>query len=129
MWTKHNLKCPICSYEFILSMDHEKHMALHRKVYQPMKDYMHCLRAVDGKTFQCNLCDKIFYALPALLTHLTEDHNVGNVKVEEEMEDDAYELKGDAIDIVVVPDFKDSDSYYDNEIDSLQQETDLYDPS
>jgi len=104
-------------------------MALHRKVYQPMKDYMHCLRAVDGKTFQCNLCDKIFYALPALLTHLTEDHNVGNVKVEEEMEDDAYELKGDAIDIVVVPDFKDSDSYYDNEIDSLQQETDLYDPS
>jgi len=54
---------------------------------------------------------------------------VGNVKVEEEMEDDAYELKGDAIDIVVVPDFKDSDSYYDNEIDSLQQETDLYDPS
>ncbi|KYQ49198.1 hypothetical protein ALC60_11812 [Trachymyrmex zeteki] len=129
MWTKHNLKCPICSYEFILSMDHEKHMALHRKVYQPMKDYMHCLRAVDGKTFQCNLCDKIFYALPALLTHLTEDHNVGNVKVEEEMEDDVYELKGDAIDIVVVPDFKDSDSYYDNEIDSLQQETDLYDPS
>lgn len=133
MWTKHNLKCPICSYEFILSMDHEKHMALHRKVYQPMKDYMHCLRAADGKTFQCNLCDKIFYALPALLTHLTEEHNVGNVKVEEEEEeimgDDGYELKGDAIDIVVVPDFKDSDSYYDNEIDSLQQETDLYDPS
>lgn len=133
MWTKHNLKCPICSYEFILSMDHEKHMALHRKVYQPMKDYMHCLRAADGKTFQCNLCDKIFYALPALLTHLTEEHNVGNVKVEEEEEeimgDDGYELKGDAIDIVVVPDFKDSDSYYDNDIDSLQQETDLYDPS
>lgn len=136
MWTKHNLKCPICSYEFILSMDHEKHMALHRKVYQPMKDYMHCLRAADGKTFQCNLCDKIFYALPALLTHLTEEHNVGNVKVEVEEEEimgdelnDGYELKGDAIDIVVVPDFKDSDSYYDNEIDSLQQETDLYDPS
>lgn len=138
MWTKHNLKCPICTYEFILTMDHEKHMALHRKVYQPMKDYMHCLRAADGKTFQCNLCDKIFYALPALLTHLTEDHNVGNVKVEEEEEeemedelngDDGYELKGDAIDIVVVPDFKDSDSYYDNKIEPLQQETDLYDPS
>lgn len=61
---------------------------------------------------------------------------MGNVKVEEEEEeeeeimgDDGYELKGDAIDIVVVPDFKDSDGYYDNEIDSLQQETDLYDPS
>ncbi|XP_071564180.1 uncharacterized protein [Temnothorax nylanderi] len=135
MWTKHNLKCPICSYEFILSMDHEKHMALHRKVYQPMKsssnDYMHCLRSADGKTFQCNLCDKIFYALSALRTHLTEEHSVGNVKVEEEeiMEDDGYELKGDAIDIVVVPDFKDSDIYYDNEIDPLKQETDLYDPS
>ncbi|EZA62034.1 hypothetical protein DMN91_007867 [Ooceraea biroi] len=140
MWTKHNLKCPICSYEFILSMDHEKHMALHRKVYQPMKDYMHCLRAADGKTFQCNLCDKIFYALPTLLTHLTEEHDVGNVKVEEEEEeeeaimdeDDSYELKGDAIDIVVVPDFKDSDGYFDScsDMDStLQQETDLYDPS
>lgn len=135
MWTKHNLKCPICSYEFILSMDHEKHMALHRKVYQPMKDYMHCLRAADGKTFQCNLCDKIFYALSALRTHLTEEHNVENVKVQKEaiMGEDGYELKGDTINIVVVPDFKEDlnsdNSYYDNEIDPLQQETDLYDPS
>lgn len=138
MWTKHNLKCTICAYEFILSMDHEKHMALHRKVYQPMKDYMHCLRAVDGKTVQCNLCDKIFYALPALLSHLTEEHNVGNVKMEEGemiMEDGNYELKGDAINIVVVPEFKDSESYY-NEVDPmqqesnpLQQETNLYGPS
>lgn len=132
-WTKHNLKCPICSYEFVLSMDHKKHMALHRKVYQPMKDYMHCLRAADGKTFQCNLCDKIFYALPALFTHLTEEHDVGNVKTEEAMEDDNYELKGDAINIVVVPDFKDTVdcNYFDNcdDMDSLQQDTDLYDPS
>lgn len=128
MWTKHNLKCSICSYEFILSMDHEKHMALHRKVYQPMKDYMHCLRAADGQTYQCNLCDKIFYALRLLLTHLREEHDVGNVKVEEDddrMEDDNYVLKGDAIDIVVVPDFKDSSSYFDtcNELESLQEET------
>ncbi|XP_070166908.1 zinc finger protein 555 [Polyergus mexicanus] len=132
-WTKHNLKCPICSYEFVLSMDHKKHMALHRKVYQPMKDYTHCLRAADGKTFQCNLCDKIFYALPALFTHLTEEHDAGNVKAEEAMEDDNYELKGDAINIVVVPDFKDTDDYdyFDNcdDIDPLQQDTDLYDPS
>jgi len=128
MWSKHNLKCPICSYEFILSMDHEKHMALHRKVYQPMKDYMHCLRAADGKTYQCNLCDKIFYALSALRTHLTEEHNVGNAKVKaEEIMEDGYELRRNAIDMVAAP--EDSDSYYDNEIESLKQETDLYDPS
>ncbi|XP_011159296.1 zinc finger and BTB domain-containing protein 24 [Solenopsis invicta] len=130
IWMKHKLTCPICSYEFILSMDHEKHMALHRKVYQPMKDYMHCLRAADGKTYQCNLCDKIFYALSALRTHLTEEH-VGSVKVEKEeiIADSSYELKGDTINIVVVPDFKDTGNYYENEMDSLQMETDLYDPS
>ncbi|XP_029174332.1 zinc finger protein 25-like [Nylanderia fulva] len=130
-WTKHNLKCPICSYEFVLSMDHKKHMALHRKVYQPMKDYTHCLRAADGKTFQCNLCDKIFYTLQPLFTHLTEEHNVGNVKTEEAMEDETYELKGDAINIVVIPDFKNECDYFDNceDIDPMQQDTDLYDPS
>lgn len=98
-----------------------------------MKDYTHCLRAADGKTFQCNLCDKIFYALPALFTHLTEEHDVGNVKTEEAMEDDNYELKRDAINIVVVPEFKESDDcdYFENcdDIDPLQQDTDLYDPS
>lgn len=82
MWTKHNLKCPICSYEFILAMDHEKHLALHRQTYHPMKDYLHCLQSVDGKTFQCNLCDKILYALPTLVLHLQEDHIVENVKKE-----------------------------------------------
>lgn len=127
MWMKHYLKCPICSYEFILSTDHEKHLSLHRKVYQPMKDYMHCLRAADGKTFQCNLCDKIFYALPTLLSHLTEEHDVKSVKTEEpEDTDDNFELKGDIIDIVVVPDFKDSISYSDSCSDTnpLQQDTD-----
>lgn len=126
-WTKHNLKCPICSYEFILSLDHEKHMALHRKVYEPMKGHAHCLRAGDGKTYQCNLCDKIFYALSTLLRHLTEEHDVGRVKVEETIIEDNYELKGDAINIVVVPDFKDSGSYFSND-EPVPQETDLYDP-
>ncbi|XP_032687374.1 zinc finger protein 680-like [Odontomachus brunneus] len=129
MWMKHYLKCPICSYEFILSTDHEKHLSLHRKVYQPMKDYMHCLRAADGKTFQCNLCDKIFYALPALLSHLTEEHDVKTVKTEETDTEDNFELKGDIIDIVVVPDFKDSVSYSDSCSDTnpLQQDTDVED--
>lgn len=129
MWMKHYLKCPICSYEFILSMDHEKHLALHRKVYEPMKDYVHCLRAADGKTFQCNLCDKIFYALPTLLTHLTEEHDIESAKAGETNMEDTYELKGDIIDIVVVPDFKESASYSDNSNDtsSLQQDTNLDD--
>lgn len=87
MWTKHNLKCPICSYEFILTMDHEKHLALHRQTYRSMKDYEHCLRATDGKTFQCNLCDKIFYALPSLVLHLQEDHGIANVKKEVSKDD------------------------------------------
>lgn len=82
MWTKHNLKCPICSYEFILTMDHEKHLALHRQTFSLMADYEHCLQAADGKTFQCNLCDKIFYAVPTLVLHLQEDHGIENVKKE-----------------------------------------------
>ncbi|XP_017881288.1 zinc finger protein 62 homolog [Ceratina calcarata] len=82
MWTKHNLKCPICSYEFILTMDHEKHLALHRQTFSSMTDYEHCLQAADGKTFQCNLCDKIFYAVPTLVLHLQEDHGIENVKKE-----------------------------------------------
>ncbi|XP_078039886.1 uncharacterized protein LOC144471586 [Augochlora pura] len=87
MWTKHNLKCPICSYEFILAMDHEKHLALHRQTFSNMKDHLHCLQAADGKTFQCNLCDKIFYALPSLVLHLQEDHSVPHVKQEVQTED------------------------------------------
>lgn len=129
MWMKHHLKCLICSYEFILSTDHEKHLSLHRKVYQPMKDYMHCLRAADGKTFQCNLCDKIFYALPALLTHLTEEHNVKSVKTEETDTEDGFELKGDIIDIVVVPDFKDTASYSDSDNNPQQDTDDTEDPA
>nr|XP_033193602.1 zinc finger and BTB domain-containing protein 17-like [Bombus vancouverensis nearcticus] len=89
MWTKHNLKCPICSYEFILAMDHEKHLALHRQTYSSMKNYEYCLQATDGKTFQCNLCDKIFYALPSLVLHLQEDHDIVNVK--KEIKDDCNE--------------------------------------
>ena len=88
MWTKHNLKCPICSYEFILAMDHEKHLELHRQTYSSMKDYLHCLQTADGKTFQCNLCDKIFYALPSLILHLREDHNIENVKKAVSKEDE-----------------------------------------
>ena len=80
MWTKHNLKCPICSYEFILAMDHEKHLALHRQTYSSIKGYEYCLQAADSKTFQCNLCDKIFYALPSLIVHLREDHGIVNVR-------------------------------------------------
>ncbi|XP_076173380.1 uncharacterized protein LOC143149660 [Ptiloglossa arizonensis] len=80
VWAKHNLKCPICSYEFILAIDHEKHVALHRQTYSSIQDHQHCLQAADGKTFQCNLCDKIFYALPSLVLHLQGDHDIKNVK-------------------------------------------------
>ncbi|XP_076246816.1 uncharacterized protein LOC143186878 [Calliopsis andreniformis] len=89
VWAKHNLKCPICSYEFILSMDHEKHLALHRQTFHSMKDYLHCLQSVDGKTFQCNLCDKIFYALPSLMLHLQEDHGIENVKKGDEQKEES----------------------------------------
>ncbi|XP_043261349.1 zinc finger and BTB domain-containing protein 41-like [Colletes gigas] len=87
VWAKHTLKCPICSYDFILAIDHEKHVALHRQTYISVEDHLHCLQAADGKTFQCNLCDKIFYALPSLVLHLETDHDIKNVKTNDEEEE------------------------------------------
>ncbi|XP_012149145.2 uncharacterized protein LOC105663621 [Megachile rotundata] len=101
VWTKHNLKCPICSYEFILAVDHEKHLALHRQTYHSMKDYEHCLQSENGKTFQCNLCDKLFFALPSLVLHIREDHNIKNVRntesEENEYEDQKKETLGEVL--------------------------------
>ncbi|KAI4495743.1 hypothetical protein M0802_008366 [Mischocyttarus mexicanus] len=82
MWMKHHLKCLICSYEFVLAMDHEKHLAMHRQAYLPMKEHAHCLEAADGKSYQCDLCDKIFYALTRLILHVKEDHGIEDVKRE-----------------------------------------------
>ncbi|XP_066583978.1 zinc finger and BTB domain-containing protein 41-like [Prorops nasuta] len=93
MWTKHYLKCPICSYEFILTMDHEKHIAMHRQIYRRMIDQTHCLQAADGKSFQCDLCDKIFYSLPRLTEHLEEEHGYRSVKKEEEESEDSEEIE------------------------------------
>ncbi|XP_053979731.1 zinc finger protein Xfin-like [Hylaeus volcanicus] len=87
VWAKHNLRCPICSYDFILAIDHEKHVALHRQTYTSVPDHQHCLQAADGKTFQCNLCDKIFYALPSLVSHVQRDHDIKNVKINNEEEE------------------------------------------
>lgn len=82
MWMKHHLKCLICSYEFVLAMDHEKHLAMHRQAYLPMKEHAHCLEAADGKSYQCDLCDKIFYALTRLILHVKEDHGIEDIKRE-----------------------------------------------
>ncbi|CAK9811130.1 Zinc finger protein 710 [Anthophora plagiata] len=112
MWTKHNLKCPICSYEFILTMDHEKHLALHRQTYRSMKDHEHCLQAADGKTFQCNLCDKIFYALPSLVLHLHEDHNIENVKKEVIKDECNGDQKEESVSEIVLRELKNESSSY-----------------
>ncbi|XP_076753047.1 uncharacterized protein LOC143424691 [Xylocopa sonorina] len=112
MWTKHNLKCPICSYEFILTMDHEKHLALHRQTYRTIKDYEHCLQAADGKTFQCNLCDKIFYALPSLVLHLQEDHGTENVKKETLKDDCNGEQKEESVSDVILRELKKQTANY-----------------
>ncbi|XP_012278782.1 zinc finger protein 335-like [Orussus abietinus] len=77
--TKHFLICSICLYEFILTIDHEKHLALHSESYLPHKDYAHCLEAKDGKSFQCELCSKIFYVQSRLVLHIREDHNIDNI--------------------------------------------------
>lgn len=112
VWAKHNLKCPICSYEFILSMDHEKHLALHRQSFRSIKDYLHCLQSVDGKTFQCNLCDKIFYALPPLISHLQEDHKVQTVKKEIKTEDGCDGEKKESISEVLLRALKNGSTNY-----------------
>lgn len=114
IWTKHNLKCPICSYEFILAMDHEKHLALHRQTYSSMKDYEYCLQAADGKTFQCNLCDKLFYALPSLVLHLQEDHNIENVKKEVLKDGCNGEQKEESISDIILSELKNKSANYTN---------------
>ncbi|XP_015438606.1 PREDICTED: zinc finger and BTB domain-containing protein 41-like [Dufourea novaeangliae] len=116
MWTKHNLKCPICSYEFILAIDHEKHLALHRQTFSSRSDYLHCLQTADGKTFQCNLCDKIFYALPSLVSHLGEDHDVQNVRQGAQNEDGCNdEIKGDdSISDTLLRQLKEQTAHYTN---------------
>ncbi|XP_014220081.1 zinc finger protein 64 homolog, isoforms 1 and 2-like [Trichogramma pretiosum] len=75
-YEKHYLYCNICTYEFILSVDHDKHMQLHKKVYHMHKEYSHCLESDDGTSFQCELCCKIYHTMSLLLTHLHDDHQI-----------------------------------------------------
>lgn len=75
-YEKHYLYCPICTYEFILAVDHEKHMALHKKMYQVHKDYVHCLESEDGTSFQCEICGKIYHTMSGLVLHIHDDHKI-----------------------------------------------------
>ncbi|XP_015587047.1 zinc finger protein 155 [Cephus cinctus] len=77
---KHFLKCPICLYEFVLTVDHEKHLIMHTMTYYPHGYYVHCLEAIDRKSFQCELCSKIFYALSRLILHVHEEHGIENIR-------------------------------------------------
>ncbi|KAJ8687819.1 hypothetical protein QAD02_023613 [Eretmocerus hayati] len=75
-YEKHYLYCQICSYEFILAIDHEKHMALHKKTYHPHKDYANCLQSEDGVSFQCEVCGKIYHTMSSLVLHIHDDHSI-----------------------------------------------------
>lgn len=75
-YEKHYLYCSICSYEFILAVDHEKHLALHKKLYHAHKEYAHCLEAEDGNSFQCEICGKIFHTMSCLVLHIHDDHKI-----------------------------------------------------
>lgn len=75
-YEKHYLYCQICSYEFILAVDHEKHMQLHKQIYQPHKDYAHCLESEDRTSFQCEVCGKIYHTMSMLVLHIHDDHKI-----------------------------------------------------
>lgn len=75
-YEKHYLYCQICSYEFILAVDHEKHMDLHKKIYHIHKDYAHCLESEDKTSFQCEICEKIYHTMSTLVLHIHDDHNI-----------------------------------------------------
>lgn len=75
-YEKHYLYCQICSYEFILAVDHEKHMELHKKIYHVHKDYAHCLESDDRTSFQCELCKKIYHTMSCLVLHINDDHKI-----------------------------------------------------
>lgn len=80
IWMKHSLKCPTCSYEFLLAVDYQNHLSMHNKEYTPNKEYMYCLETEDGRTFQCQLCEKIFHVLGTLVSHVHDDHGIETEK-------------------------------------------------
>ncbi|XP_014206741.1 zinc finger and BTB domain-containing protein 17-like [Copidosoma floridanum] len=83
-YEKHYLYCQICSYEFILAVDHEKHMALHKKTFVTHKDYAHCLESEDKTSFACALCGKIYHTMSILVLHIHDDHKIESRPLTEE---------------------------------------------
>lgn len=77
-YEKHYLYCQICTYEFILAVDHEKHMELHKKIYHTQRgsQFAHCLKSEDGLSFQCELCGKIYHTMSCLVLHINDDHKI-----------------------------------------------------
>lgn len=103
-YEKHYLYCQICSYEFILAVDHEKHMDLHKKIYHTHKDYAHCLESEDRTSFQCELCGKIYHTMSILVLHIHDDHKITEVD---------RSLNSDELSRISLPEDKDETTSYD----------------
>ena len=111
-YEKHYLYCQICTYQFILSVDHDKHMELHKKIYHDHKDYAHCLESEDGSSFQCELCGKIYHTISTLLVHIHDDHKI---------EDTSRTISEDDLARISIPEVKDATASYEI-IHSLKSE-------
>ncbi|XP_058792594.1 zinc finger protein 423-like [Phymastichus coffea] len=103
-YEKHYVYCQICTYEFILSVDLDKHMELHKKVYNPHKDYAHCLESEDGSSFQCEICGKIYHTMSCLVLHINDDHKIQDTS--RNIGDNDNELAR-----ITLPEVKDGASY------------------
>jgi hypothetical protein len=103
-YEKHYLYCQICSYEFILAIDHEKHMTLHKKIYHAHKDYAHCLESEDGTSFQCEICGKIYHTMSCLVLHIHDDHKIPEA---------SRGLGDDELSRISLPEVKDEATSYD----------------
>ena len=103
-YEKHYLYCQICTYEFILAVDHEKHMALHKKIYHAHKDYSHCLESEDGISFQCEICGKIYHTMSCLVLHIHDDHKIPEA---------SRNLGDDELARISLPEVKDGATSYD----------------
>lgn len=81
-YKKHFLFCSTCNYEFSLRVDHDRHMALHRKAFKPHKKLMFCLQAEDRSILKCKICGKLWQTNISFVSHVHDDHklNVTNYK-------------------------------------------------
>ncbi|OXU26197.1 hypothetical protein TSAR_004814 [Trichomalopsis sarcophagae] len=104
-YEKHYLYCTICTYDFILAVDHEKHMALHKKMYHSHKDYAHCMESEDGTSFQCEICGKIYHTMSCLVLHIHDDHKIPEASRALDGDDDIARIS--------LPEVKDGATSYD----------------